>query len=70
MADDDLETIAESAVQDILEGGESRSHDGGSIKAASLDKVNYIKNEQNSKKARLSGIRPLFRGINLSGMGY
>jgi hypothetical protein len=67
---DTLEETAKSALTDILNGGESRSHDGGSIKSASIDKINDIRNEQTSKIARQAGVRPLFRGINLSGMGY
>ena len=67
---EDIETIAETAVKDILEGGTSRSHDGGSIRSAPLKDINDISNDHINKKARRSGARPLFRGLDLSGMGY
>jgi len=71
MADEtDIEKIAEAAVKDVLEGGTSRSHDGGSIRSAPIDKINDIANDHTNKKARRNGQRPLFRGIDLSGMGY
>jgi hypothetical protein len=66
----DIAAIAEDAVKDVLEGGTSRSHDGGSVRSAPIDKINDIANDQVNKKARRNGQRPLFRGIDLSGLGY
>ncbi len=68
MTEKDIRTKAQESVEATLEGGQSVSQGDMSVSKASLKSAHDIMVEEDDRAARRSGRRPLFRGINISGV--
>ena len=55
-------------IEEILNTGQSVSHDGTTFHYADIRKLYDLRKQVNADTAR-AGNRPVMRGINLSGMG-
>lgn len=63
-----VEELADQAIEQVLGSGQSVSIDGVTVSKASLRDAIYVRNQERQEAARRSGMRPLFRGINMSGV--
>jgi hypothetical protein len=68
MPESDLETKAKDAIESILEGGQSVTQGDLQVSKASLAATHAILVHEEQRQASKSGRRPLFRGINISGI--
>jgi len=64
----DIKDIAQGSVEDTLANGQSVSVENMSKSNASLREAHAIMVHEDDRAARKTGRRPLFRGINLSGV--
>lgn len=63
------ETAAQDAMTDALANGQSANiGDGVNVQKVPAREAYDILQQERDRQARLTGRRPLFRGINLSGM--
>ena len=58
----------DAAIESILSGGQSVSIDGINYSKASLSSLHALRDKLIAEGSRST--RPLFRGMNFSGMGY
>lgn len=65
----DIATV-ETAINTILSSGQSVSVDGLSYTKANIDLLIKLRDKIKEETLRSGGTRPLFRGVNISGMGY
>ena len=63
-----VEELADQAIEQVLNSGQSVSIDGMAVSKANLRDAVYIRDKERQQAAIRSGARPLFRGINLSGV--
>jgi hypothetical protein len=68
MAETTIAEKAQASVETTLSGGQSATVDGMSQTQASLRDAHAIMVSEEQRLAGKSGRRPLFRGINLSGV--
>ena len=69
MAEDKtIQEQAQESVESTLASGQSVSVDGMSVSKASLKDAHSIMVHEDDRQARRSGRRPLFRGLNISGV--
>lgn len=64
----DIRTKAAESIESTLEGGESVSQGEMSVRKASIRDAHAVMVYEEERSSRRSGRRPLFRGINLSGV--
>ena len=60
----------DAAICSIQENGQSFTLDGVTYNAATLSTLYDYRSKIQGEEARASGARPLFRAVNMSGMGY
>lgn len=60
----------DAAICSIQENGQSFTLDGVTYNAATLSTLYDYRDKLQDEEARSSGARPLFRAVNMSGMGY
>jgi hypothetical protein len=60
----------DAAICSIQENGQSFTLDGVTYNAATLSTLYQYRDTLLNQEARASGARPVFRAVNLSGMGY
>jgi hypothetical protein len=60
----------DAAICSIQENGQSFTLDGVTYNAATLSTLYDYRDRLQDEAARASGARPLFRAVNMSGMGY
>jgi len=60
----------DAAITSIQDNGQSFTLDGVTYNAATLSTLYQYRDKLKDEAARASGARPLFRAVNLSGMGY
>ena len=65
---ENIKTKAEASIESILDGGQSITQGDMQVSRASLRDAHAIVKEEEDRLARTSGRRPLFRGINISGI--
>ena len=65
---ENIKTKAEASIESILEGGQSITQGDMQVSRASLRDAHAIVKDEEDRLARTSGRRPLFRGINISGI--
>lgn len=63
-----IEELAEASIRRTLEGGQSVTADGISHINADMRSVLAVTQQAIADKATRKGLRPLMRGINLSGV--
>lgn len=63
-------TDVETAISAIQSGSQAVTVDGFSYTKANLDALLKLRKQIQEETARSDGSRPVFRGVNLSGMGY
>lgn len=68
MSDTTLKTKAQTAIERTLDGGQSITQGDMQVSQASLASAHAVLVHEEQRLAKKSGRRPLFRGINLSGM--
>ena len=68
MDNEQIKAAAEAAAEQILKGGQSVSQGDMSVSQAPLSVVKAILDHEEDKAARKTGLRPLFRNINLGGV--
>jgi len=66
---DTIQDKAESAVNKVLDVGQTMSDGTMSASLANLRDAHAVLTDEQNRAARKRGRRPLFRGINLSGVG-
>jgi len=59
----------ETAIKEVLEVGQTVTHDGTTFNLPDLAKLYAMQTELSSSQAR-STTRPMIRGFNFDGMGY
>jgi hypothetical protein len=65
---DSIRTKAKESIESTLEGGQSISQGDMSVSKASLRDAHAVLVEEDTRRAARSGRRPMFRGINMSGV--
>jgi hypothetical protein len=60
----------DAAITSIQENGQTFTLDGVTYNAANLGTLYDARDKLLNQEARASGARPVFRAVNLSGMGY
>ena len=60
----------DAAITSIQENGQSFTLDGVTYNAATLSTLYDYRQQLLNEEARSSGARPVFRMVNLGGMGY
>lgn len=68
MADETIAEIAQASVEKTLTSGQSFTVDGMSKSRAALRDAHFVLTEEEKRTATRAGRRPLFRGLNLSGV--
>jgi hypothetical protein len=68
MATETTSDKAEASVNAVLDGGQSVTQGDMSVSKAALRDAHAILKDEQDRTAQRSGRRPLFRGINLSGV--
>lgn len=68
MDSEQIKAAAEAAAEQILKGGQSVSQGDMSVAQAPLSAIKAIIDHEEDKAARNTGLRPLFRNINLGGV--
>ena len=63
-----IKAAAEAAAEQILKGGQSVSQGDMSVAQAPLPAIKAIIDHEEDKAARKTGLRPLFRNINIGGV--
>jgi hypothetical protein len=68
MGEKTIQEQAADAVEDVLDSGESVTAGAISVRKASLKDAYAVMTAEDDRQSRRNGRRPLFRGINLSGV--
>lgn len=68
MTETAIETKAKSAIESVLDGGQSITQGDLQVSRASIAATHAILVHEEQRAAAKSGRRPLFRGFNISGI--
>jgi hypothetical protein len=63
-------STVETAIEGVQESGQTFTVDGVTYSRANLSALIELRDRLKAEASRSGGSRPLFRGINMSGMGY